>query len=107
MWWYGKPELIVMAAIALVWLISCLHRNVFTLLAGTTMFLALSGIVSFDPFFSPYLKDVFAEAGFIFPNTFETITNSDRVRGTNSGKCRRLDRNGHCLPDRPCPLPDK
>lgn len=79
MWWYGKPELIVMAAIALAWLISCLHRNVFTLLAGTTMFLALSGIVSFDPFSSPYLKDVFAEAGFIFPNTFETITEIQTV----------------------------
>ena len=45
MWWYGKPELIVIAAIALAWLISCLHRNVLTLLAGTTIFLALSGIV--------------------------------------------------------------
>ena len=74
MWWYGKPELIVMAAFALAWLISCLQRNVLTLLAGTTIFLALSGIVSFDPFSSPYLKDVFAEAGFMFPNTFETVT---------------------------------
>ena len=73
-WWYSKPELIVMAAIALAWLISCLQRNVLTLLAGTTIFLVLSGIASFDPFSSPYLKDVFAEAGFIFPNTFETIT---------------------------------
>ena len=74
MWWYGKPELIVMAAITLAWLISCLQKNVLTLIAGTTTFLALSGIASFDPLSSPYLKDVFVTAGFIFPNTLETIT---------------------------------
>ena len=74
MWWYGKPELIVMSAIALAWLIVCLQRNVLTLIAGITIFLGLSGIASFDLFSSPYLKDVFANASFIFPNTFETIT---------------------------------
>ena len=74
MWWYGKPELIVMSAIALAWLIVCLQRNVLTLVAGITIFLGLSGIASFDPFSSPYLNDVFANASFIFPNTFETIT---------------------------------
>ena len=79
MWWYGKPELIVMAAIALAWLISCLQRKVFTLLAGTTIFLALSGIVSFDPFSSAYLRDVFSEGVFIFPNTYETITEIQTV----------------------------
>jgi len=79
MWWYGKPELIVMAAIALAWLIICLQRNVLTLLAGTTIFLALSGIEFFNPFNSPYVKDVLAEAGFIFPNTLETITEIQTV----------------------------
>ena len=74
MWWYGKPELILMAAIALSWLISCLHRNVLTIVAGTAIFLALSGFVSFDPFSSPYLREVFVEEGFIFTNTYETIT---------------------------------
>ena len=79
MWWYGKPELIVMAAITLAWLISCLQKNVLTLIAGTTTFLALSGIASFDPLSSPYLKDVFVTAGFIFPNTLETITEIQKV----------------------------
>ena len=79
MWWYGKPELIVIAAIALAWLIVCLQRHFLTLVAGTTIFLALSGVVFFDPFSSPYLKDVFARAGFIFPNTFETITEIQTV----------------------------
>ena len=44
MWWYGKPELIVIAALALLWLLCCLQRNILTVLAGTTVFLALSGI---------------------------------------------------------------
>ena len=79
MWWYGRSELIVVAAISLAWLISCLHRNVITLLAGTSTFLALSGIVSFDPLSSPYLKEVITEAGFIYPNTFKTITEVQAV----------------------------
>ena len=73
-WWYGKPELIVIAAIPLFWLLCCLQRNILTVLVGTTVFLALSGIEFFNPLNSSYLKDVFAEASFIFPNTFSTIT---------------------------------
>ena len=79
MWWYGKPELIAMAAIALVWLLCCLQRNILTVLAGTAVFLALSGIAFFNPFTSIYLKDVLTEASFIFPNTFQTITEIRQV----------------------------
>ena len=79
MWWYGKPELIAMAAIALVWLLCCLQRNILTVLAGTAVFLALSGIAFFNPFTSIYLKDVLCEASFIFPNTFQTITEIRQV----------------------------
>ena len=75
MWWYGKFELIIVAAIALVWLLACLQRNIWTVIAGTTLFLLLSGVVVFkDPFISIYLKDVVTEASFTFPNTFSTIT---------------------------------
>ena len=79
MWWYGKPELIAMAAIALVWLLCCLQRNILTVLAGTTVFLALSDIVFFKPLTSAYLKGVLSEASFIFPNTFQTITEIRQV----------------------------
>ena len=79
MWWYGKPELIVMAAIALAWLLACLQRRILTVLTGTAIFLALSGVTSFNPLTSTYLKDVIAEASFIFPNTFQTITEIQSV----------------------------
>ena len=34
MWWYGKPELIFVAAIALFWLLACLQRNLVTAVCG-------------------------------------------------------------------------
>ena len=79
MWWYGKPELIVMAAIAHAWLLACLQRRILTVLTGTAIFLALSDVTSFNPFTSTYLKDVLADASFIFPNTFQTITEIRQV----------------------------
>lgn len=79
MWWYDKPVLIVMIAFALAWLLICLQRNVITSLVGTTIFLVFSGIEYFDPFSSTYLKNVFAEAEFIFPNTLQTITETRTV----------------------------
>ena len=79
MWWYGKPELIVMAAIALLWLLACLQRNILTILAGTAIFLAISGVSYFNPFTSAYLQDVFASSNFIFPNTLQTITEIRQV----------------------------
>lgn len=79
MWWYGKPQLIVVASIALVWLLCCLQRNIWTTGAGTALFFIFSGIKFFNPINSPYLKDVLAEASFIYPNTFSTITEVQTV----------------------------
>ena len=66
MWWYGKPELIVMATIALAWLLVCLHRQIPTVLTGTAIFLVVSGVTTFNPFTSTYLKEVLVDASFIF-----------------------------------------
>ena len=74
MWWYGKPELIAMAAIALLWLLSCLQRNIWTVIVGSTLFLVLSDIEYFNPINSLSVKEALAEASFVFPNTFNTIT---------------------------------
>ena len=79
MWWYGKEELIVMAAITLVWLLACIQRNFMTVLAGTSAFLAISGIDFFNPFQTTYLKEVLSESNFVFPNTYKTITEIQRV----------------------------
>jgi len=74
MWWYHKPELIVMATIGLTWVMICLQRNLPLVVACTLMFLMLSGVNFFNPIDSPYLKDVLPAGQFVFSNTFETIT---------------------------------
>ncbi len=78
-WWYGKPELIVMAAIALFWLLICQQRSLSTTLLGTMAFIAISGIGLFNPFETAYLKDVLVNNSFTFPNTFGTITEIQTV----------------------------
>ena len=79
MWWYGKQELIIMAAIALAWVLACLQRNAVTAVSGTLIFLAVSGVTFFNPFTSIYFKDLLTNASFVFPNTLETITEAQRA----------------------------
>ncbi len=73
-WWYGKPELIAMATIALAWLLACLQRNFLTAITGTTIFVLISGITFFNPLASAYLQAFVSAGNFIFPNTLETVT---------------------------------
>ena len=79
MWWYSKQELIVIVALALSWVLVCLHRNAVTAISGTLIFLASSSITFFNPFGSAYFKDVLTTASFIFPNTLETVTEVQRA----------------------------
>ena len=74
MWWYGKPELIVIATFALAWLLICLKRDILTAVGGPIIVLVTSGILAFDPLQSNYLKEVIVGANFIFPNTYQTIS---------------------------------
>ena len=74
MWWYGKAELVFMAAIALAWLLASLQRSVLTALIGTSIFIFISGISFFNPFETAYLKEVFLDNAFVFPNTLDTVT---------------------------------
>jgi dolichyl-diphosphooligosaccharide--protein glycosyltransferase len=74
MWWYGKAELVFMAAVALGWILIFLQRNLVTAACGTIGFLLISGITLFNPLESSYLQDVVLHSNFIFPNTFSTIT---------------------------------
>ena len=78
MWWYAKPELVVLAAIALAWLLLCLQRNLVTTVTGSVIFLIIADISIFNPLGSTYLKEVISAGEFIFPNTFQTITEIQR-----------------------------
>ena len=73
-WWYGKPELIVMAAIALAWLLACLQSNILTAISGTAIFILISGITFFNPLESAYLQTFVTAGNFIFPNALETVS---------------------------------
>ncbi|MEK9856070.1 MAG: hypothetical protein VW495_14820, partial [Rhodobiaceae bacterium] len=79
MWWYGKPELVFLAAMALVWLLLFLRRDLIITVTGSAIFLIIADISIFNPFGSTYLKDVMPAGNFIFPNTFQTITEIQRV----------------------------
>ncbi len=78
-WWYGKPELIAMAAIALAWLLACLQRNVLTIVTGTSAFILLSGVNFFNPLDSAYLQTFVFAGDFIFPNALDTVTEVQAV----------------------------
>ena len=79
MWWYGKPELVVLAGIALIWLLFCLQRNLVTTVTGSAIFLLIADISITNPLDSNYLKEAISAGDFIFPNTFQTITEIQRV----------------------------
>lgn len=74
MWWYGKSELVFVAAVALGWILVCLQRHLLTVAGGTTSFLIVSGITQYKPMENTHLQDVVLHSNFIFPNTLNTIT---------------------------------
>lgn len=72
--WYGKAELILIALSAYCWLLVILKRNCKTTIICLSIFFLLSPVHLPNPFSSPYMQDVFSSGIFLFPNTFETIT---------------------------------
>ena len=74
MWWYPKPELVVVASVSLFWIVACLQRSLLTATVGVTIFIGLSGIALFNPLATAYLQETLATGVFTFPNTLKTIT---------------------------------
>ncbi len=79
MWWYDRPPFVILIALSLAWLIMVIRRNVFLALAAPLMVLGISGVTPFNPLDSAYLQTSILEGGFIFPNTYETITEISKV----------------------------
>ena len=79
MWWYDKPALVFIAAIALSWLLLFVQRDPIITVAGLALFLIIADVTHFSPLGSTYLKDVIATGNLIFPNTFQTITEIQQV----------------------------
>lgn len=74
MWWYDRAQLVWIPVMSLVWMTTLFHRNLLLALAGAALVISLSGAAIFNPFDSAYLRDTTASLGFVFPNTYDTIT---------------------------------
>lgn len=77
--WYGKQELIWMAIAAYAWLLAVLRNDLKIALLCLLLFYALAPVSLSNPFASAYVQDNFAGGDFLFPNTFETITEIARI----------------------------
>lgn len=75
LWWYAKALFAWMAAAGLVWLSLYQHENIKRSLIQVICFVILGGAAlnSFG-LGDAYLRDTFQTGEFIFPNTFDTIT---------------------------------
>ena len=79
MWWYDRPQFIILIALSLAWLIIVVRRNLLLALGMPLLVLGISGVTPFNPLDSAYLQTSIIEGGFIFPNTYETITEISQV----------------------------
>ena len=79
MWWYDRSQLIWLLIMSLIWMTLAVQRNVGLALAGAALVMALSGATLFNPFDSTYLAVSLKNSGFIFPNTYDTITEISRA----------------------------
>ena len=79
MWWYNRPQFIILIALSMGWLILVLRRNLLLALGMPILVLGIAGVTPFNPLDSAYLQNSIASASFFFPNTYETITEIARV----------------------------
>ena len=74
LWWYDNFEIIYICSAALFWSLWSTQRHFATTSAGTAVFLMTSGTGFKNPFESNYFRSTLENENFIFPNTFQTIT---------------------------------
>ena len=79
MWWYDRPQFVILIALSMGWLILVLRRNLLLALGMPILVLGIAGVTPFNPLDSAYLQNSIASASFFFPNTYETITEIARV----------------------------
>ena len=77
--WYGKPELIWMAIIAYAWLLFVNRVGVYKSISCILLFYFLINPILPNPFASSYVQIHFAHEQLIFPNTFHTISEAQRI----------------------------
>lgn len=76
--WYGKSELVIMAAIALFWLLCVISRDWRRIFGFTILFVTISGMGFINPFNSIYLQSGLDFNNFVFSNVISTVTEASR-----------------------------
>jgi undecaprenyl-diphosphooligosaccharide--protein glycosyltransferase len=73
-WWYGKPELIYMPVVALLWVRLVVARDAVGAVLAAVLVLVLSGTSLPKPWDSSYIQPYLAKGGLYFPNIIETVS---------------------------------
>ena len=76
--WYGKSELIIMALIALCWLLIINMRDWRSVIGFLFVFILVSGVDFINPFNSAYIKTELISYEFIFNNVISTVTEASK-----------------------------
>ena len=79
MLWYGKPELIFMAAFALFWLTLIVSRDWKRIIGFLALFVIVSGVVLRNPFNSIYLLSELNYQNFVFSSVISTVTEASQI----------------------------
>ena len=80
--WYGKPELIIMAAFALFWLTLIVSRDWRRILGLSALFVVISGVGLRNPFESTYLLTELNYHNFVFSSVISTVTEASQIAFT-------------------------
>ena len=79
MLWYGKPELIFMAAFALFWLTLIVSRDWKRIIGFLALFVIVSGVVLRNPLNSIYLLSELNYQNFVFSSVISTVTEASQI----------------------------
>ncbi len=77
--WYGKSELIIMALIALCWLLIVITKDWRRLIGFSFVFIMISGVGLINPFTSIYVQTELVFHDFIFNNVLSTVTEVSKL----------------------------
>ena len=77
--WYGKSELIFMAAFSLFWLSLVISQDPRRIIGFSALFIVLSGAEFFNPLKSFYLFPIVTTHNFIFSSALSTVTEVSQI----------------------------
>lgn len=83
LWWYGRHEFIWIALLALAWLLITHKRGIYLTISCCLIFFFTSGLSSPTVLSMQHFDDTLANGVFTFPNTFNFITELQKISFTN------------------------